>query len=1520
MNGIVFANNNHLIDFIENKGQWANNILYQATIPNGKLFLEKDGIMFLLYNPEDVSRNHDIHHGLINNPTVEDYLINCHAYKMFFKNGNPNVTTTTLDKKTDYVNYYIGNDHSKWASKVGKFGEIIYENIYPNIDFKIYSQGTDIKYDFIVHPGGNSKDIGYYYDGLDNLELNYGRLFLSTSVNDIIDNAPVSFQNKRKIASVFKLENEIVSFEIDTYDKNEELIIDPLLVFASYSGSTSDNWGFTATYDAEGHLYAGGVAFGGGYPTTIGAFQTTFLGGSASSWNSGTDVSIMKYAPDGQTLIYSTYLGGSNSNECPHSLIVSTEKDTTTNLNSSILYILGTTSSNDFPYSIGCADSTFNGGTSVTSSGIKYANGSDIFVTKLKSDGTDIIGSTYIGGTSNDGLNLGALKYNYADDFRGEIIIDNNGNCIVASTTNSTDFPVSSGAAQTIHGGMQDGCIFKLNQDLSSIIWSTFIGGSLDDAAYGVQFNLNGEVYFAGGTKSSDFPSTVGSHKPTFAGVTDGFLTKINNTGTNFDYSTFLGTTEHDQAYFVQLDSTNNVYVVGQTEGNYPIIPNTVYNVLNSGQFLHKLTPDLSTTVFSTVIGSGQGAVDIALSAFLVNSCDQIYISGWGGVVNASNNGPIQSSTTGLPITPDAFQQTTDGSDFYLMVLSENATELKYATFFGGNTSREHVDGGTSRFDKNGIVYQAVCGGCGGNSDFPTSDGAWSETNNSSNCNIATIKFDLSVMSASGSVAEPELCAPGFATFTNQSNGGTSYLWEFGDGSTSTEASPSHVYLDTGRYTVRLIVFDPASCLYSDTSEVEVYVSSPPQITVTNEVEGCLNQSVQLEAYGTPEYSWIPTTGLSDPTIGTPTTFANIEMIYTVTGINHCGSDTEIITVTPIGDKTSISPDTNICRGEMIPIDAYGGVLYSWFDNGTIFNTNSPQALVNPTETETYDVTITDNKGCSWSKSIVVSVDTILPIIEFTDDTTICIGDNVIIEVSGGAYYTWESGVLFNSNDSTSIIASPSEYTTYRVTATNGCGSAMDLVNISVSDGPNLSVIPVVFGCPGDNVQLQSTGGTTVSWSPTQGLDNANINNPIAEVSSDKQYIITGFNNCGSKKDTVNVYVFKDSTSIEKDKAICLGQSTGIEAYGGTSYDWGPKDGTLIGSTSQTATASPTTTSTYSVDITDENNCVWSKSIKVVVDTDLPVANVSPDTAICFKDTIKIIASGGFSYEWASNYWMSNKDTNSAYVSPQQTAIFNVTVTNGCGFDTEDIKINVNKVESNTIPDTAACIGDSITLYASGGVVYLWDPIEPLDNFGTSTPSLIVTEPNLFIVKIIDALLCETTDSIYVDTLPQAYVDAGPDKLVEYGTYEPLSPTGVGTSFIWSPAAFTTCETCFYTSVSPDETMYFNITLTDENGCKATDSVLVYITGSIYVANTFTPNSDTHNDIFYAFGEEITSFKMYIFNRWGDIIFETNDINQGWDGTYNGKLCPDGTYIWKIEYTETSGYEGSMVGHVNLLK
>lgn len=805
------------LSFTENKGQWEQNILFQADFRGGRLFLEKNNLMYVFYHPEDMASMHP------KDGKVTD-RVRLHAVKVEMTGGNASAVEGN-EEFSYHKNYFIGSDASRWASDVKHYGEVFYRNIYPNTDLKIYSKSNELKYDYVLQPNGNVADIKLKYSGAGKMSVKYGMLYMELSVGTIIEGRPYAYQQINgetiEVECKYVLRGSEVGFKVKNYNKNFPLVIDPTLIFSSYSGSFADNWGTTATYDAAGNLLTGGLVNGAGYPVTIGAYQSTFAGGGPGGNGFTCDIGIMKFNTTGTALLYSTYLGGSD-NEIAQSIFVDASDN---------MIVYGRTYSANFPVTAGAYDVTFNGN-------------ADIVIFKLNSTGTALLASTFLGGTGNDGVNISAafatmtsIKYNYGDDARGEIIADAGNNYFIGANTQSFNFPVTAGAYQTAFGGgTQDGCVFKFNTTLSTLIWSTYLGGNNNDACYGLKLDGTGDIYVTGGTASANFPATAGTIHPAFqGGIADGFITHLASSGSSILQSTFIGTTSYDQTYFLEIDTDGDIYVTGQTMGNYPVSAGVYFNA-GGKQFVHKMNPSLSTTYFSTVYGTNSASPNISPTAFLVDICENIYMSGWGRCASLGNPNP--NSTLGMPVTANAFQSVNNvgqfpGCDFYFIVIEHDALSIIYGTFFGGSLSSEHVDGGTSRFDPNGTIYQSVCAGCFANSDFPTTPGAWSNTNNSSLCNNGVIKLDFDVLlSVSSFTASPlSGCAPFIANFINQSTGANTYLWDFGDGSPQdTATQPSHIYPNPGVYIVMLIAMNTGSCNLSDTAYATVTVTPPAPI------------------------------------------------------------------------------------------------------------------------------------------------------------------------------------------------------------------------------------------------------------------------------------------------------------------------------------------------------------------------------------------------------------------------------------------------------------------------------------------------------------------------------------------------------------------------------------------------------------------------------------------------------------------------------------------------------------------
>ena len=1271
-----------------NRGQWHENIAYKVELDMGELYIENQGITYNFYHYE-IPHHHDESSNHTHNDKFSQRVIKTN----FLASQRPSKVEEFKHEKY-YRNYFLGNDSTKWKTDIHSVREITFYNLYPGINLTYEGKESTLKYSFSILPNTSPSLIQIQYDGTDNIMISEtGELIVATDLGEIIESKPVAWTigssgTKKMVPCDFFFQDNVLSFKLGKYNASDTLIIDPELAFSTFTGATSDNWGFTACPDNQGNLFGGGIVFGTGYPVTAGAYDGTFNGGQVTTGSTGGtiagfDIAITKFNSTGTTNLYSTFLGGS-ANETPNSIVTN---------NAGELFVLAVTSSPNYPISAGAFQSTFAGGPST----VQYLlfNGSDIAITRLSATGNALLSSTYVGGSGNDGLNYGSnLLYNYGDSFRGEIIVDN-ANVYFSSTTKSSNFPIAS-AGGSLSGG-QDAVYGKLDYNLSNLMFCNYFGGSGFESGNSIQLSAANELYITGGTTSNTLSLASGGINNNGIGGTDAYVIRVNATTGNVVNGTFLGTSAYDQGYFVQLDLDNNVYVMGQSAGNYPNIGG-VWGVPNSGQFIHKLSQNLMTTLWSTTIGSGNGTVQISPTAFLVSDCYDIYFTGWGGETNRTNSLATQSSTNGLPVTADAHQSVTNGSNFYIAVLDKDATYLKYATFMGGvSSSYNHVDGGTSRFDKSGTIYHAVCGSCGPNNNgFTTTPGVWSPTSQSDNCNLAAFKFELSVMTATIGNTDPFICLPNPVVFENNSSNGNSFMWDFGDGNTSTEVNPSHVYDGPGDYTVTLVVSDTNNCFYSDTAYFDITIALFEGNVQAISDPVCPGASVQLEASGGIFYEWSPANLLDNPSIATPTASVTETTLFQVVVSDSCGSDTIQLLVEVFEAELIILADTILCRGDTIPVNINLGNVeqITWTPAEVFSDPFGVPTFIFPYNSTTIQITGVTSDGCVVSGELFIQVDTLAPIIDLIDSVKICRGSSVQVVASGGNYYEW----------------SP-------------------------------------------NYNLSATTGSSVELAPDESTT----------------YYVLGFNSCGSTLDSVFVEVIQVNAQAGNDTIICPGQQAIVWASGGVTYQWTPPQ----------------------------------------------------------------------------------------YASPSNQAVTTVS------------------------------------------------PISP----------------TRFIAWVTDENGCVDTASVFVDLFPPAFVQTSPDFYGFPGDEIIISANGEGEgTYSWSPSEYLWCASCQSTSAVPPQTITYQVTFVNENGCIAKDNVTIHFDAILYVPNTFTPNGDSFNYIFKAEGGNILNFNMTIFNRWGELIFESNNMNIGWDGTYDGKPSPDGTYIWVIEYSDNSYVEHRINGHVNLLR
>lgn len=1118
------------IGLSENRGQWDHRIFFATQMRGGAMFVERNALMIVVQGQPNIDIDTEIpehfHH-------QRGYRH--HAYRMLFAGSNDDCRPQGSAVLDDYENYYIGHDPSHWATHVRRYGYVVYPNIYDNITLKLYGAEYAIKYDFVVHPGGNPTDIRIQYEGTEQMRIANGNLVIKTSVNEVVEQRPYAYQlingDTITINARYRLKDSLVTFIVGEYDTTRTLIIDPTLIFSTYTGSGADNWGTTATYDSYKNTYTAGLVFGIGYPVSVGAYD--------NNYSDNADIGIFKFDTTGSQRLFATYLGGSQA-DMPHSMYVNKFDE---------LLIFGTTGSADFPTSAEAFDTCFNGGSELAYlcfynseyyRDIYYPNGSDIFVSHFSSDGCNLLASTYIGGSKNDGLNYrsryndnpvtimqgnDSLYHNYGDGARGEIITDNQNNVYIGSTTFSYDFPTTDGAWQRVSGGQQEGVLLKLDHNLRNLLWSTYIGGIGDDAIYSIDCDEAYNVVACGGTNSMGLPFPDSSIQSTYGGGSaDGLVVKISADGDSLLGATYYGSPSYDQCYFVRCGKHNDVFLYGQTQAEgSTMVYNATYNTPGAGMLLARLSDDLQSRVWSTVFGTPNETPNLSPTAFAADICDRVYAVGWGRDFVGYNG--VQWNTAGtwnMATTGDAYQDSTDGQDFYIICLDNTASQMEYATFFGElhqdneDGGGDHVDGGTSRIDRLATLYQSVCASCGGHDDFPTTENVWAQHNGSTNCNNALFRFNIhDDFPVAEFIAPPAGCAPYTVQFHNTGRG-DDFEWTFGDGDESTETNPTHIFTSAGEYTVRLVANKINGCKSSDTmaATIKVIGSTP----ISHHYDVCDGDQLQIGTipFSGCSYHWHGGT-VSDSTIANP--FVTETGVYIMevssTDAPCVEIDTFHVVFRNLIDTIIITPPS--CPGghdgsaTAIPSSDSLTLNYTW--DGITTSSNRYDGLSDDGATHTLHVS--DN---NCEKSITFSVPPLpRPVVTHTHTAQICndCTGSIQLTIDGDGYYSsvWNDGATGLWRDS--LCAG-----TYHVTIcdSNGCDyhdSATIRVITPTEEIQAWADDTVLFVGNQTRLHVTESVGATYLWQPEEGLDNPMSANPLATPTGDITYTAMRFDTTG---------------------------------------------------------------------------------------------------------------------------------------------------------------------------------------------------------------------------------------------------------------------------------------------------------------------------------------------------------------------------------------------------------------------
>ncbi|WP_419470261.1 SBBP repeat-containing protein [Candidatus Kuenenia sp.] len=635
---------------------------------------------------------------------------------------------TGNEKAVTKVSYFKGTDKSQWKTNISAYDVVSLGEVYDGIELKLKAYGNNVEKLFCVKPDANPEQIQVKLSGVIDLRVNNeGQLVAETKLGAVKFTKPVAYQeiNGRRVdveckytiadcgmqnaecKTNLKSETRNLSsteigdpqleygFTVASYDCTKDLIIDPLLASTYVGGSSSGDFGNSLALDTSGNVYVTGWTYSSDFPTTSGAYDTSF--------NGYMDVFVSKLNSGLTSLLASTYLGGSGG-ESGYSLTLDTSGN---------VYVMGYTGSTDFPTTSGAYDTSYNGG--------NYYG--DVFVSKLDSGLTSLLASTYLGGSN--------------DDIGNSLALDTSGNVYVTGNTSSSDFPTTSGAHDTsLNGGYYDVFVSKLDGGLTRLLASTYLGGSADDYGKSLALDTSGNVYVTGNTPSTDFPTTNGAYDTSFNSGSAVFISKLDGGLTSLLASTFLGGFGDDRGYSLSLDTSGNVYVTGLAGPNFPTTSGAYDTTFNGGYaaFVSKLDGGLTSLLASTFLGGSSEAWGYSLS---LDTSGRVYVTGF-------------TTSTDFPTTSGAYDTSFNGGyDVFVSKLNNGLTGLLASTYLGGS---DYDFGNSLILDTSGHVYVT---GSTGSTGFPTTSSAYDTSHNGGSYNVFVSKLDGNLSASAATTPTP---------------------------------------------------------------------------------------------------------------------------------------------------------------------------------------------------------------------------------------------------------------------------------------------------------------------------------------------------------------------------------------------------------------------------------------------------------------------------------------------------------------------------------------------------------------------------------------------------------------------------------------------------------------------------------------------------------------------------------------------------------------------------------------------
>lgn len=644
--------------FIENVGQYADGARFQVRGAQRAMWLADNAIWITEFEADSSEKRlplrpggtRAVQDGLIANAELRNPVPETHSgvnLKLSFVNANPAPTIEPFDRLETHVSYFIGDDPQQWRPDVPVWGGVRYKDLYPGIDLELTSDtsGQPVQR-MVARAGADLSAVQLRVDGADGLALDGDSLRLSTAVGDLMlplfqavsadDLSPLprlaeglqsegseqpSLTASGTVIAPFASSTAPASASIALVDNQADML------YGTFLGGTSDDRAYDVAVDGSGAVYVAGETWGAGFPTTTGAYDT--------SYNGDYDAFVTKLNASGTGLVYATFLGGASDDQAL-SFVVD---------GSGAAYVTGQTRWSGFPTTTGAYDRSPNGG---------Y----DAFVVKLNASGSALLYGTVLGGAS--------------DDWGVGIAVDSSGAAFVTGGVSSSGFPTTTAAIDTSYNGGWDAFVVKLNAGGSALDYATFLGAGGDEQGSGIAIDGSGAAYVTGQTSSTGFPTTTGACDRSHNGGYDAFVVKLNASGAALAYGTFLGGTSDDWGNGVAVDSRGAAYVAGATySAGFPTTTGA-YDVSHNGDrdvYVAKLNAAGSALVYSTLLG---GTGDDFAKAVASDGSGAAYVTG-------------HTVSAGFPTTAGALDRSHNGNyDVYVAKLNAAGSELAYSSFLGG--------------------------------------------------------------------------------------------------------------------------------------------------------------------------------------------------------------------------------------------------------------------------------------------------------------------------------------------------------------------------------------------------------------------------------------------------------------------------------------------------------------------------------------------------------------------------------------------------------------------------------------------------------------------------------------------------------------------------------------------------------------------------------------------------------------------------------------------------------------------